>query len=124
MYQKTLTLILAFATVFFLGYGITGFYALDPSSHSMCVEDSDCAYAVCCPVADKNYGVCGQESECSTLYADSQSSVVQQAPDLQASAERSYIAVSLGVLLLLILAIVGYLEWKHEKTHSKKRSKK
>ena len=86
MYQKTLTLILAFASLFFLGYGITGFYSIDPSSHSLCVEDSDCSYSVCCPVYDKEYGVCAQESECSTIYADSQQSsgavVSSQAPAL------------------------------------------
>ena len=121
MYQKTLTLILAFATLFFLGYGMTGFYELDPSTHSACIEDSDCSYSVCCSISGKNYGVCGQESECASLTSSEQARAAQ-APGLEASAERSYIAVSLGVVLLMILAIVGYLEWKTEK-EGKKRKK-
>src|SRR3989344_3198789 len=116
MYQKTLTLILAFAMLFSIGYGVTGFYTLD--SESLCVEESDCSYSVCCPLSGKEYGVCEQESECSQIYLDSQSSSgavlsAQKAP-LQENVERSCIAVSLGILLLLILAIVGYLEWKQE----------
>jgi len=127
MYQKTLTLILAFAMLFSIGYGVTGFYTLD--SESLCVEESDCSYSVCCPLSGKEYGVCGQESECSQIYLDSQSSSgavmsAQKAP-LQENVERSYIAVSLGILLLLILAIVGYLEWKQEKkTSQRKRVKR
>lgn len=126
MYQKILALILGFAALFFVGYGITGFYMLDTSSHSICFEDRDCSYAVCCPLSEKEYGVCGQESECSQLYMDSRTSsgaVLQQAPTLQEDVERSYIAVSLGILLLIILAIVGYLEWREEK-QSKKKTKK
>ncbi len=127
MYQKTLTLILAFAMLFSIGYGVTGFYTLD--SESLCVEESDCSYSVCCPLSGKEYGVCEQESECSQIYLDSQSSSgavmsAQKAP-LQENVERSYIAVSLGILLLLILAIVGYLEWKQEKkTLQRKRVKR
>ena len=127
MYQKTLTLILAFAMLFSIGYGVTGFYTLD--SESLCVEESDCSYSVCCPLSGKEYGVCGQESECSQIYLDSQSSSgavmsAQKAP-LQENVERSYIAVSLGILLLLIFAIVGYLEWKQEKkTSQRKRVKR
>lgn len=123
MYQKTLTLILAFATLFFLGYGITGFYALDPSTHSVCVEDSDCSYSVCCPLSEKSYGVCGQASECVSLSSGEKVSSAE-APTLEASAERSYIAVSLGVVLLMILAIVGYLEWKAEKEGKKRKKSK
>ena len=123
MYQKTLTLILAFATLFFLGYGITGFYTIDPASHSLCIEESDCSYSVCCPLSGKDYGICGQESECAAL--NDEGTVLQQAPSLGEVAERSYIAVALGILLLMILAIVGYLEWKQEKVVKKrKRSRK
>ena len=129
MYQKTLTLILAFATIFFLGYGITGFYSIDPSSYTLCVEDNACSYSVCCPVYNEDYGVCAQESECEAVYVDSQQSsgtvVSSQAPAVADVAERSYIALVLGVFFLLILAIVGYLEWKFEKAVlKKKRSKK
>ncbi|MSR86345.1 hypothetical protein EXS74_03035 [Candidatus Woesearchaeota archaeon] len=120
MFQKTLTLILAFATLFFLGYGITGFYAIDPSEHSLCIEDSDCSYSVCCPLTGKDYGICGQESECASLL--SQGSSMEQAPSIGEVAERSYIAVALGLVLLMFLAIVGYLEWKTEK-EGKKRKK-
>ena len=119
MFQKTLTLVLAFATLFFLGYGITGFYAIDPSEHSLCIEDSDCSYSVCCPLSGKDYGVCGQESECASFY--SQESGMQQAPSIAEVAERSYIAVALGVVLLMVLAIVGYLEWKQEKELKKRK---
>lgn len=124
MYQKTLTLILAFVMLFFIGYGVTGFYTLD--SQSLCVEDSDCSYSVCCPLYEKEYGVCGQESECQQVYLDSQTSSgavisAQSAPVIEETVERSYIAVSLGIILLLILAIVGYLEWKQEKKGSKKK---
>ena len=116
-----LTLILAFAILFFVGYGITGFYALDPSSHSSCVEDSDCSYSVCCPLDGKDYGICGQESECEGLTSvDS----LERAPRVANAAERSYIAIALGVLLLLILAIVGYLEWKTERKAKKRRVSK
>lgn len=125
MYQKTLALILGFSALFFLGYGITGFYALDTSTQSVCIEDSDCSYSLCCPLSNKEYGVCGQESECSQIYLDSRSSgsvmSAQQAPAIQEDVERSYIAVSLGILLLLILAIVGYLEWKQEKNPLKRK---
>lgn len=121
MYQKTLTLILAFATLFCLGYGITGFYALDPQSHSTCVENSDCTYSICCPLSGKSYGVCGQESECANLAGQSS---VAQAPSLETSVETNYIAISLGVILLMILAIVGFLEWKAEKKAKRKRSRK
>ncbi len=125
MYQKTLTMILAFATLFFLGYGITGFYSLDPTEHSLCVEDSDCAYAVCCPLAGKEYGLCGQESECADLYTSLDKTNLQNTPSIEIATERSYIAVALGIILLLILAIVGYLEWKEENTvKPKRRSKK
>ncbi|MDP3728280.1 MAG: hypothetical protein Q8R18_02385 [bacterium] len=124
MYQKTLTLILAFAMLFSIGYGVTGFYALD--SQSLCVEDNDCSYSVCCPLYDKDYGMCGQEADCTQIYIDSKSSSgavisTQNAPAIQETVERSYIAVSLGILLLLILSIVGYLEWKNEKKVSKKK---
>lgn len=127
MYQKTLTLILAFAMLFSIGYGITGFYSLEPES--LCVEDSDCSYSVCCPMYGKNYGVCGQESNCAQVYMDSRESSgavmsMQNAPVVEEAVERSYIAVSLGILLLLILAIVGYLEWKQEKFSKKKKIKK
>jgi len=129
MYQKTLALILGFSALFFLGYGITGFYALDMSTQSVCIEDSDCSYAVCCPLSDKEYGVCGQQTECSQIYLDSRTSsgavlFAQQALAVEEDVERSYIAVSLGILLLLILAIVGYLEWKQEKNPTKKKIKK
>ncbi len=129
MYQKTLALILGFSALFFLGYGITGFYVLDSSLQSVCIEDSDCSYAVCCPLADKEYGVCGQQTDCSQIYLDSRQGSgammsAQQAPAVEEDVERSYIAVSLGILLLLILAIVGYLEWKQEKNPSKKRKVK
>src|SRR3989338_756872 len=121
MYQKTLTLILAFAMLFSIGYGVTGFYTLD--SESLCVEESDCSYSVCCPLSGKEYGVCEQESECSQSSSGAVLSA-QKAP-LQENVERSYIAVSLGILLLLILAIVGYLEWKQEKkTLQRKRVKR
>ena len=125
MYQKILTLILAFSALFFVSYGITGFYVLD--MESICVEDSDCSYSVCCPLYEEEYGRCGQELDCSQIYLDSRQYTgavmsAQQAPIIEKDVERSYIAVSLGILLLLILAIVGYLEWKKEK-HSYKRKR-
>ena len=123
MYQKTLTLLLAFVALFFFAYGITGFYTLDSSSHSSCVKESDCSYSVCCPVYGKESGVCAQEFECDSIYFDSQESV-QEAPGIEKTVERSYIAVSLGIILLLILVIVGYLEWKAEKKVFKRKSKK
>lgn len=47
------------------------------------------------------------------LDSDSPVPVVQQA-------EQSYIAVVLGVLLLVILGIVGYFEWQQEKNGKRK----
>ncbi|MBI5798152.1 hypothetical protein HZA98_04595 [Candidatus Woesearchaeota archaeon] len=77
MYQKTLSVFLAFVAMFFLGWGITGFTVIGDA-----------------PVGD----------------------VVEHAT-------QGYIATSLGVLILFILAIVGYLEWK-QGSAPQKRSRK
>jgi hypothetical protein len=122
MFQKTLTLILALGSLFFIGYGITGFATM--GSHSLCIEDLDCQYSVCCPVHDSEYGVCAQKADCSGLYFEYEDGNVKEAaPSVSETAERSYIAVVLGVIILMILAIVGYFEWKSEKS-LKKRVKK
>lgn len=115
MYQKTLTLVLAIAALFCMSYGITGFATID--GYDACVQDSGCKYSVCCPIYDKDYGVCAQQTECSQIYFDSMNDVQKpmMTPEVGEQAERSYIAVVLGILILLILAIVGYFEWKHER---------
>lgn len=121
MFQKTLTIVLAFTALFCFGYGITGFAGLDSSS--LCLDDLDCEYSACCPLHDSDYGVCAQKAECSRLYFDSKDNVAQ-APEVSDLAERSYIAVVVGVIILMILAIVGYFEWKHEKKGKRKVRKK
>ncbi len=113
MYQKTLTLILAIAALFSVGFGITGFATLDDSQ--ICLQDNDCHYSVCCPLQEKDYGVCSQESECSEIYFNSAEKSAMMSPEIGEQAERSYIAVVLGIIILMILAIVGYFEWKQER---------
>ena len=125
MMQKVATLILALAAIFCFGYGITGFSVID--SNSMCTEDIDCQYSKCCPLFEQDYGVCAVESKCEELYFSSISdSSIYRAPDVGQEIERNYIAVVLGVIMLMILVIVGYFEWKHEKEQKrvKKRAKK
>jgi len=121
MFQKTLTLILALASLFFIGYGVTGFATI--SENALCQDDLDCQYSVCCPIHESEYGVCAQQADCSRLYFDYKESGLQAAPDVSDTAERSYIAVVLGVVILMILAIVGYFEWKHEKALKKSKKK-
>jgi hypothetical protein len=91
----------------------------------MCKEDIDCEYSKCCPVFQQDYGMCAAESQCDEIYLSSKvDSSVYRAPDIASNIERNYIAVALGVIMLMILGIVGYLEWMHEKGLKKKKSKK
>ena len=125
MMQKTATLILALAVIFFMGYGITGFVVID--SGSMCTEDLDCQYSECCPLFEQDYGVCAAQTQCDEIYFSSmEDETIFRAPDVGSEIERNYIAVALGVIMLMILLIVGYFEWKHEKANKrvKKRAKK
>jgi len=125
MMQKTATLILALAVIFFMGYGITGFVVID--SGSMCTEDLDCQYSECCPLFEQDYGVCAAQIQCDEIYFSSmEDETIFRAPDVGSEIERNYIAVALGVIMLMILLIVGYFEWKHEKANKrvKKRAKK
>jgi len=128
MREKIFTLVLAVAALLSFSYGITGFATLDDSS-GQCILDSDCTYSVCCPLYGTDTGTCAQQSQCAQIYFDSKGDtgnvVSAQAPEVQASTERSYIAVSVGVLLLLILAIIGYLEWKQQAVpRPRKKSRK
>ena len=125
MMQKTATLILALAVIFFMGYGITGFAVID--SGSMCIEDLDCQYSECCPLFEQDYGVCAAQTQCDEIYFSSmEDETIFRAPDVGSEIERNYIAVALGVIMLMILLIVGYFEWKHEKASKRirKRAKK
>ena len=125
MMHKTATLILALAAIFFMGYGITGFVVID--SGSMCTEDLDCQYSECCPLFEQDYGVCAAQTQCDEIYFSSmEDETIFRAPDVGSEIERNYIAVALGVIMLMILLIVGYFEWKHEKANKrvKKRAKK
>ena len=125
MMHKTATLILALAAIFFIGYGITGFVVID--SGSMCTEDLDCQYSECCPLFEQDYGVCATQTQCDEIYFSSmEDETIFRAPDVGSEIERNYIAVALGVIMLMILLIVGYFEWKHEKANKrvKKRAKK
>ena len=125
MMHKTATLILALAAIFFMGYGITGFAVID--SGSMCIEDLDCQYSECCPLFEQDYGVCAAQTQCDEIYFSSmEDETIFRAPDVGSEIERNYIAVALGVIMLMILLIVGYFEWKHEKASKRirKRAKK
>jgi hypothetical protein len=123
MMQKVVTLIIALGALFFIGSGITGFATLDQGG--MCKEDIDCEFSKCCPVFQQDYGMCAAESQCDEIYLSSKvDSSVYRAPDIASNIERNYIAVALGVIMLMILGIVGYLEWMHEKGLKKKKSRK
>ena len=126
MYQKTLTILLAFVALLSLGSGITGFYTLDDSS-LYCSDDSDCSYSVCCALDGETYGVCAQESECADVYEESKNNggIARAAEvDVADEAEQSYIAVALGLILLMIIAIVSYVEWHQHKEEAPKKRKK
>jgi|SaaInlV_200m_DNA_2_1039689.scaffolds.fasta_scaffold35213_3 hypothetical protein len=128
MYQKTLTTIVMLAALMCLGTGITGFYALSQDEVG-CFTDGDCIYSVCCELADENFGVCAQEEECAQLYLissqdDDTNGNFRMAGELEDDVTQSYIAVSLGLILLLIIGIVSYIEWHQSKTPLKKTVKK
>jgi len=123
--EKTATLILALAAIFFVGYGITGFAVIN--SNGMCTEDLDCQYSGCCPLYEQDYGVCAAATQCDEIYFSSiNDQTMFKAPDVGSEIEKNYIAVALGVIMLMILLIVGYFEWKHEKAQKKvkRRAKK
>jgi hypothetical protein len=124
MYEKTLTIFLTLVALFSLGSGITGFASFT-SSGGACFDDSDCTYSVCCDVKGEVYGVCGQQNECGAVYENIAPS--QRAPEVE-EIERNYLAVGFGILLLLVIGIVSYVEWHqevlHPGHHEKKSSKK
>ncbi len=134
MYQKILTTILLCASLLLVGQGITGFYTLD-YTQELCQVDSDCSYSVCCPVYGEEYGVCDQESNCDGIYLATRntvesgntesSSVLRTASvsDIEEEASQSYIALALGLIILLVVAVVSYVEW-HQHKESKKKVKK
>ena len=140
MYQKTLSVALMLVALAFLGSGFPGFATIDSTSFQ-CMDNSDCVYSVCCALAGQDTGVCAQLDECADIYAESakgtEKTHMQRTATLEEEVERNYIAVVLGIILLLIIAIVSYVEWhqqkinpkKYKKTHSavkkrKKRAKK
>ncbi len=120
--RKVASLIIGCIALFCVGYGITGFATLD--TQSMCTEDIDCQYSMCCPLYEQDYGICAAESQCEELYFSSMDDdSIYKAPDVGAEIERNYIAVALGVIMLMILVIVGYFEWKHELGQKKVKKK-
>ncbi len=138
MYEKTLTIALAFVGILLVGTGITGFYSID-FEQELCQTDDDCAYSVCCPVYNEEFGLCDQEENCDGIYIATKnaeevkktsSTNVMGAADLselEEEATQSYIALALGLILLLIIAVVSYVEWqqhKEDKKVVKKRKKK
>tara|TARA_Y100000310_G_C20670395_1_gene809952 strand:- start:1911 stop:2378 length:468 start_codon:yes stop_codon:yes gene_type:complete len=126
-YEKGLTIFLVFLALAFMGTGITGFFGLEPDAGSnYCTDDSHCAYSTCCSLYGKDYGVCAQDYECETVYEaskESDSVEVEYAPETEDLATENYVAVSLGVILLLIIAVVSYVEW-HQVKPTKKRTKR
>jgi hypothetical protein len=133
MYEKTLSIILTLVAFSFIGSGITGFYSLD-FEQPVCIEDDDCSYSVCCPVYDQEWGVCDQEDQCAGIYLASQAaeqvqktsedSVLAAAPDLDEQVTQSYVAVALGLIILLIIGVVSYVEWKQHAVAPALRKKK
>jgi len=119
MYQKTLSIFLVLVAFFFLGSGITGFATMD--SANRCYADNDCVYSVCCSLYGEDYGVCGQSNECEAVYQESKGGL-QYAPEDTAAekAQQNYIAIILGIMLVIIVAIVSYVEWHQEKVNPKK----
>ena len=121
MYQKVLSLILVFAALFCLGYGVTGFATLDFNAE-YCDSNSDCTTGVCCYFYGDNAGICDLEENCDaissvTMEAGSQLSLAPEVVQEQVKdeASRSYIAIILGLLILFLIIVVAYVEWKHEK---------
>ena len=116
------------AALMCLGTGITGFYALSQDEIG-CFTDGDCIYSVCCELADEDFGVCAQEDECAQLYLissqdDDTNGNFRLAAELEDDVTQSYIAVALGLILLLIIGIVSYIEWHQGKSPVKKAKKK
>jgi len=116
------------AALMCLGTGITGFYALSQDDVG-CFTDGDCMYSVCCELADEEFGVCAQENECAQIYLVSSQEEdtvgnFRMAGELEEDVTQSCVAVALGLILLLIIAIVSYIEWHHGKTPVKKAKKK
>tara|TARA_Y100000310_G_C20305211_1_gene633630 strand:- start:162 stop:563 length:402 start_codon:yes stop_codon:yes gene_type:complete len=130
MYQKAISLFLAMVALGLVSYGFTGFYALN-DTQLFCSEDSDCVYSVCCPIYGESYGICDQEETCDEIYEAGRTAeevtdnIAQQAASVEEQASQSYIAISLGIILLLIIAIVSFVESKqHRETKKKKKRKK
>jgi len=123
MFQKTMSAILLLAAVLAIGVGTTGFYTLT-SSDQICFGDEDCAFGVCCDLADKPYGVCAQEDKCSAIFYDGvelrNEIKLLTAEQYEEQVSQNYIAVGLGVILLIIIALVSYVEWQQNDSHKKK----
>jgi hypothetical protein len=127
-YEKGLTIFIVLLALAFMGSGITGFYGLEADyASNYCTDESQCVYSSCCALYGKEYGVCAQDYECETVYeASKEDDAVgaQYAPEEDADlATENYIAVSLGVILLLIIATVSYVEW-HQGKPTKKKTRK
>jgi hypothetical protein len=120
MYEKTLSIFIALVAVVMLGSGITGFATIEAGSSTFCVENNDCEYSVCCPLANQAYGVCAQQSECDDVYLETATSFQRAPADVAEEAEQSYIAIVLGLILLFIIGFVSYTEW-HQGNHSTKK---
>jgi hypothetical protein len=122
MKEKLLSLFLALVAVSCLGYGITGFYAIDYSG-DYCDSDSDCSVGVCCPFYGESNGVCDYEQNCDAiemLSLETSGVMMSYSPEIvqeevSEEVDRSYVAVILGAIILLIVLVVSYVEWKHEK---------
>ena len=63
MRQKILSLFLALVAIGCIGYGITGFYAIDYQG-DYCDSDSDCSTGVCCYFYGESNRVCDYEQNC------------------------------------------------------------
>jgi hypothetical protein len=85
--------------------------------------------SVCCPLASESYGVCAQDFECKEVLELSgvASAPVFGAPqtneEVVEKASQSYVAIALGVILLLLISVVSYVEWQ-DKPKQKKRKRK
>ncbi len=130
MYQKTLSLFIALVALLCIGYGTTGFYLMDFDG-AICVSDSECTEGSCCDVGD--YGVCALDCEAienAVVESTGQISSWEDGEyysntrDVTLDAiSQNYIAICLGIILLMIILIIAYIEYKEEKGKKKVKKK-
>ena len=128
MYQKTLSLFIALVALLCIGYGTTGFYLMDFDG-AICAADSECTEGSCCDVGD--YGVCSLDCEAIENAVVESSGQISSWEDTEYysntrdvtwdAISQNYIAISLGIILLLIIMIIAYIEYKEEKVKKKKK---